>query len=179
MLDGGTLDEIVKKHKPYIIVPEIEAIRTERLYDYEKSGIQVVSCAKAANYTTDRKAIRDLAAIEVGVKTAPFCYADSFDELKKRVLFSGMLFVFKPLIFSSVKGQSVIKTEADISKAWDYVMSGSRGDKMEVIVESFIDFDCEITLLTLTQINGATFSAHQLVTDKSEETTKKVGSQCL
>jgi len=156
MLDGDALDKIVSRHKPDIIVPEIEAIRTERLYDYEKSGIQVVPCAKAANYTMDRKAIRDFAAIEVGVKTAPYCYADSFDELKKGVLFTGMPCVVKPLMSSSGKGQSVIKTEADISKAWDYAMSGSRGDKMEVIVEGFIDFDYEITLLTLTQINGAT-----------------------
>jgi len=156
MLDGDALDKIVSKHKPDIIVPEIEAIRTERLYDYEKNGIQVVPCAKAANYTMDRKAIRDLAAIEVGVKTAPYCYAGSFEELKKGVEFTGMPCVVKPLMSSSGKGQSVIKTEADISKAWDYAMSGSRGDKMEVIVEGFIDFDYEITLLTLTQVNGTT-----------------------
>lgn len=156
MLDGNALDVIVSKHKPDIIVPEIEAIRTERLYEYEKQGIQVVPCAKAANFTMDRKAIRDLAAIEVGVKTAPYRYASSFEELKNGVEFTGMPCVVKPLMSSSGKGQSVIKTGDDIQKAWDYAMSGSRGDKMEVIVEGFIDFDYEITLLTLTQKNGTT-----------------------
>jgi phosphoribosylglycinamide formyltransferase 2 len=156
MLDGEALDKIVGKHQPEIIVPEIEAIRTERLFDYEKKGIQVVPCAKAANFTMDRKAIRDLAAIEVGVKTAPYRYASSFEELKKGVEFTGMPCVVKPLMSSSGKGQSVIKTEEDIQKAWDYAMSGSRGDVMQVIVEGFIDFDYEITLLTLTQKDGST-----------------------
>ncbi len=156
MLDGSALDLIVAKHQPDIIVPEIEAIRTERLYEYEKQGIQVVPCAKAANFTMDRKAIRDLAAIEVGVKTAPYRYASSFEELKKGVEFTGMPCVVKPLMSSSGKGQSVIKTEEDIAKAWDYAMAGSRGDLMQVIVEGFIDFEYEITLLTLTQKDGST-----------------------
>ena len=156
MLDGSALDFIVAKHQPDIIVPEIEAIRTERLYEYEKRGIQVVPCAKAANFTMDRKAIRDLAAIEVGVKTAPYRYASSFEELKKGVEFTGMPCVVKPLMSSSGKGQSVIKTEEDIEKAWDYAMAGSRGDVMQVIVEGFIDFEYEITLLTLTQKDGST-----------------------
>jgi phosphoribosylglycinamide formyltransferase 2 len=156
MLDGDALDKIVSKHQPDIIVPEIEAIRTERLYDYQEQGIQVVPCAKAANFTMDRKAIRDLAAIEVGVKAAPYRYASSFHELKNGVEFTGMPCVVKPLMSSSGKGQSIIKTEEEIQKAWDFAMAGSRGDKMEVIVESFIDFDYEITLLTLTQKNGTT-----------------------
>jgi phosphoribosylglycinamide formyltransferase 2 len=156
MLDGDALDRIVEKHQPDIIVPEIEAIRTERLYEYEKKNIQVVPCAKAANYTMDRKAIRDLAAIEVGVKTAPYKYASSFEELKEGVLYTGMPCVVKPLMSSSGKGQSVIKTEADIEKAWEYALQGSRGDVMEVIVEGFIDFEYEITLLTLTQKDGST-----------------------
>lgn len=156
MLNGDSLDRIVEKHQPDIIVPEIEAIRTERLYEYEMRNIQVVPCAKAANYTMDRKAIRDLAAIEVGVKTAPYRYASSFEELKEGVLFTGMPCVVKPLMSSSGKGQSVIKTEEDIEKAWKYALAGSRGDVMEVIVEGFIDFDYEITLLTLTQKDGST-----------------------
>lgn len=156
MLNGDSLDRIVEKHQPDIIVPEIEAIRTERLYEYEKRNIQVVPCAKAANYTMDRKAIRDLAAIEVGVKTAPYRYASSFEELKEGVLYTGMPCVVKPLMSSSGKGQSVIKTEEDIEKAWKYALAGSRGDVMEVIVEGFIDFDYEITLLTLTQKDGST-----------------------
>ena len=156
MLDGDALDRIVAKHQPDLIVPEIEAIRTERFYDYEKQGIQVVPSAKAANFTMNRKAIRDLAAIEVGVRTATYRYATTFEELKAGVEVTGMPCVVKPLMSSSGKGQSVIKTEADIQKAWDYAMEGSRGDLKEVIVEGFIDFDYEITLLTVTQQNGPT-----------------------
>ena len=156
MLDGNALDEIVAKHKPDIIVPEIEAIRTERFYDYEDQGIQVVPSAKAANFTMNRKAIRDLAAKEVGVKTATYRYATSFEELKAGVEVCGMPCVVKPLMSSSGKGQSVIKTEADIEKAWKYALEGSRGDVKEVIVEGFVDFDYEITLLTLTQNDGNT-----------------------
>jgi phosphoribosylglycinamide formyltransferase 2 len=156
MLDGDALDAIVSKHQPDIIVPEIEAIRTERFYDYEQLGIKVVPSAKAANHTMNRKAIRDLAAIEVGVKTATYRYATSYEELKAGVAVCGMPCVVKPLMSSSGKGQSVIKTDADIQKAWDYALDGSRGDVLEVIVEEFIDFEYEITLLTLTQENGNT-----------------------
>ena len=156
MLDGAALDAIVAKHKPDIIVPEIEAIRTERFYNYEKQGIKVVPSAKAANYTMNRKAIRDLAAIEVGVKTAKYRYATSYEELKAGVAICGMPCVVKPLMSSSGKGQSVIKNDADILNAWKYALEGSRGDVMEVIVEEFVDFDYEITLLTLTQDNGET-----------------------
>ena len=156
MLDGDALDRIVAKYQPDLIVPEIEAIRTERFYDYEKQGIQVVPSAKAANFTMNRKAIRDLAAIEVGVRTATYRYATTYEELKAGVEVTGMPCVVKPLMSSSGKGQSIIKTEADIQKAWDYAMEGSRGDLKEVIVEGFIDFDYEITLLTVTQQNGPT-----------------------
>ncbi len=156
MLDGEALDLIVAKHQPDLIVPEIEAIRTERFYDYEKQGIQVVPSAKAANFTMNRKAIRDLAAIEVGVRTAPYKYATSLEELKAGVAYAGIPCVVKPLMSSSGKGQSVIKSETDIEKAWNYAMEGSRGDLKEVIVEGFIDFDYEITLLTVTQQNGNT-----------------------
>lgn len=156
MLDGNALDQLVEKHQPDIIVPEIEAIRTERFYNYEAKGIQVVPSAKAANFTMNRKAIRDLAAKEVGVKTAPYQYATSLEELKQGVAFCGMHCVVKPLMSSSGKGQSVIKSEDDIERAWNYALEGSRGDLKEVIVEGFIDFDYEITLLTLTQNEGNT-----------------------
>lgn len=156
MLDGNALDQLVEKHQPDIIVPEIEAIRTERFYNYEAKGIQVVPSAKAANFTMNRKAIRDLAAKEVGVKTAPYQYATSLEELKQGVAFCGMPCVVKPLMSSSGKGQSVIKSEDDIERAWNYAIEGSRGDLKEVIVEGFIDFDYEITLLTLTQNEGNT-----------------------
>lgn len=156
MLDGEALDEVVAKHQPDIIVPEVESIRTERFYDYEERGIHVVPSARAANFTMNRKAIRDLAAAELGLKTAPYRYATSYGELAAGVKEVGMPCVVKPLMSSSGKGQSVIRTEDGIQRAWDYAISGSRGDLAEVIVESFIDFDYEITLLTLTQAQGET-----------------------
>ena len=156
MLDSRELDRIVAKHKPDFIVPEVENIRTERLYYYENQGFTVIPSAKAANFTMNRKAIRDLAAIDLQVKTAKYKYATSYQELKEGVNIIGMPCVVKPLMSSSGKGQSVIKIEEDIEKAWNYALEGSRGDLMEVIVEAFIDFDYEITLLTLTQNNGNT-----------------------
>jgi phosphoribosylglycinamide formyltransferase 2 len=156
MLDGEALDRIVAKHKPDFIVPEIEAIRTERFYDYEKQGITVVPSAKAANFTMNRKAIRDLAAKELGLRTAKYQYATSAEELQKAVQEVGIPCVVKPLMSSSGKGQSTIKTESDIEKAWQYAVAGSRGDVIEVIVEAFVDFHSEITLLTITQNNNPT-----------------------
>ena len=156
MLDGTALDAIVAKHKPNYIVPEIEAIRTERFYDYEKRGITVVPSAKAANFTMNRKAIRDLAAKELGLKTAKYQYATTAEELQKAVAEVGMPCVVKPLMSSSGKGQSTIKVEADIEKAWNYALEGSRGDMIEVIVEAFVNFNSEITLLTVTQIDNPT-----------------------
>ena len=156
MLDSSELDRIVAKHNPDFIVPEIEAIRTERFYDYEKQGITVVPSAKAANFTMNRKAIRDLAAKELGLKTANYRYATSSEELQKAVFEVGMPCVVKPLMSSSGKGQSTIKTQDDIEKAWNYAVEGSRGDVVEVIVESFVNFNSEITLLTVTQNNNPT-----------------------
>lgn len=154
MLDGDELDRIVNKHQPDFIVPEIEAIRTERFYDYEKQGITVVPSAKAANFTMNRKAIRDLAAKELGLKTANYRYATSFEELQKSVTEVGMPCVVKPLMSSSGKGQSTIKSNEDIEKAWKYAVEGSRGDIVEVIVEAFVNFHSEITLLTVVQNNN-------------------------
>ena len=156
MLDGNALDAIVAKHKPDLIVPEIEAIRTERFYDYEKQGITVVPSAKAANFTMNRKAIRDLASKELGLRTANYLYATTLEDFKKAVSTIGIPCVVKPLMSSSGKGQSVIKTEQDIEKSWNYAMEGSRGDYKEVIIEEFIKFNSEITLLTVTQKNGNT-----------------------
>jgi len=156
MLDGAALDAIVAKHRPDIIVPEIEAIRTERFYGYEASGVQVVPSARAANFTMNRKAIRDLAAKELGFKTANYRYAKSFEELQAAVVEVGIPCVVKPLMSSSGKGQSTIKTSKDIQKAWDYSQSGKRGDLAEVIVEAFVKFHTEITLLTVTQKMGPT-----------------------
>jgi phosphoribosylglycinamide formyltransferase 2 len=162
MLDGDALDKIVAKHQPDLIVPEIEAIRTERFYDYEKQGITVVPSARAANFTMNRKAIRDLASKELGLRTANYLYATTLEEFKSAVSKIGVPCVVKPLMSSSGKGQSVIKENAStplsvtIENSWNYAMEGSRGDYKEVIVEEFIKFDSEITLLTVTQKNGPT-----------------------
>ena len=156
MLDGTELDRIVHKHQPDFIVPEIEAIRTERFYNYENQGIKVVPSAKAANFTMNRKAIRDLASKEIGLKTANYRYATTSEELKKAVLEVGIPCVVKPLMSSSGKGQSTIKSESDIEKAWNYAVEGSRGDVVEVIVEAFVKFNSEITLLTVVQNNNPT-----------------------
>lgn len=156
MLDGAKLVEVVEKHKPDLIVPEIEAIRTECLYDFEKKGIQVVPSAKAVNYTMNRRAIRDLAAKELGLKTARYFYAKTYDELVEAAGKIGYPCVVKPLMSSSGKGQSLVKSADDLKAAWDYGCNGSRGDIKELIVEEFINFDSEITLLTVTQKNGKT-----------------------
>ncbi len=156
MLDGDALERAVRKHQPDLIVPEIEAIRTERLYAFEQEGIQVVPSARAVNFTMNRKAIRDLAAKELGLKTARYYYAKSLDELKEAAGKIGFPCVVKPLMSSSGKGQSIVKTPDELEHAWEYGCSGSRGDIKELIVEEFIKFDSEITLLTVTQKNGPT-----------------------
>lgn len=156
MLDGKTLDAVVEKHQPKLIVPEVESIRTDNFYGYEKQGYTIVPSAKAANFTMNRKLIRDLAAKDLGLKTAPYAYADNFDDFKNAVESIGIPCVIKPLMSSSGKGQSVIKSKEDIEKAWQYALNGSRGDLKEVIIEGFIDFESEITLLTVTQENGET-----------------------
>ncbi len=156
MLDGHALDMIVAKHKPDLIVPEIEAIRTERFYDYEKSGITVVPSASAANYTMNRKEIRNLASEVLRLRTAKYAYAKNIKEFTDAVEKIGIPCVVKPLMSSSGKGQSVVKVNGDIEKSWKYAMEGSRGDYAEVIVEEFVKFHSEITLLTVTQKHGDT-----------------------
>jgi len=156
MLDGDALDAAIVKHAPDIIVPEIEAIRTKRLYEWEKRSIQVVPSAKAVNFTMNRKAIRDLAAKELGLKTAKYFYASTFEELQTAAEQIGFPCVVKPLMSSSGKGQSLVKCREELPDAWRYGCEGSRGDIRELIIEEFIHFDCEITLLTVTQKNGET-----------------------
>jgi phosphoribosylglycinamide formyltransferase 2 len=156
MLNGDQLDAIVEKHKPDLVVPEIEAIRTERFYEYEKQNIQVVPSARAANFTMNRKLIRDLASKELGLKTAKYFYATTFEQFTEAVNEIGLPCVVKPLMSSSGKGQSVLKNKEDEKKVWDYAINNSRGDIKEVIIEEFISFHTEITLLTVTQKNGET-----------------------
>jgi phosphoribosylglycinamide formyltransferase 2 len=156
MLNAAQLDAIVAKHQPDLIVPEIEAIRTERFYSYEQQHIQVVPSARAANFTMNRKLIRDLASKELGLQTARYLYATSFNEFIKAVKTIGLPCVIKPLMSSSGKGQSVLKKLDDQQAIWDYAINNSRGDIKEVIIEEFIAFETEITLLTVTQKNGPT-----------------------
>lgn len=156
MLDGDALAAVVEKHKPDIIVPEIEAIRTERLFDFEKQGIQVVPSARAVNYTMNRRAIRDLASRELGLRTAKYFYAKTFDEFKKAADEIGFPCVVKPLMSSSGHGQSYVHNDGELEQAFCEAMEGSRGDVKEVIIEEFIDFDSEFTLLTVTQKEGPT-----------------------
>ncbi len=156
MLDGAALEAIVEKHQPDLIVPEIEAIRTERLYAFEERGIQVVPSAKAANFTMNRKLIRDLASKELGLRTAKYAYATTFEQFSAAVKQIGIPCVIKPLMSSSGKGQSVLKAESQLATVWEYAINNSRGDIQEVIIEEFISFETEITLLTVTQKNGDT-----------------------
>ena len=156
MLNGEELDKLVREYKPDLIVPEIEAIRTERFYDYEKAGHTVIPSARAANFTMNRKLIRDLAAKELGLRTARYFYANTFEEFNKAVDAIRLPCVVKPLMSSSGKGQSVLKSDEDRQKVWDYAINNSRGDIKEVIIEEFIAFHTEITLLTVTQQNGPT-----------------------
>ena len=156
MLDGDALAAAVAKHRPDIIVPEIEAIRTERLYDFERAGVQVAPSARAVNFTMNRKAIRDLAAKELGLKTARYFYAASLGELREAAAKIGFPCVVKPLMSSSGKGQSLVKGPDELERAWHYGCEGSRGDIRELIIEEFIRFDSEITLLTVTQKDGPT-----------------------
>ena len=156
MLDGDALEKAVRKHSPDIIVPEVESIRTDKLYEFEGEGIQVTPSAKAANFTMNRKLIRDLAAKDLGLRTAPYAYATNIEEFESAVKEIGLPCVVKPLMSSSGKGQSVVKNTSELEAAFTYAMEGSRGDLKEIIVEGFIDFHTEITLLTVTQKEGET-----------------------
>ena len=156
MLDGDALAAVVNKHKPDIIVPEIEAIRTERLFEFEKQGIQVVPSARAVNYTMNRQAIRDLAAKELGLRTAKYFYAKTYEQLVEASKQIGFPCVIKPLMSSSGHGQSTVEKFEDLKTAFDAAMAGARGDVKEVIIEEFIHFTSEFTLLTVTQKNAPT-----------------------
>jgi phosphoribosylglycinamide formyltransferase 2 len=156
MLDGEELRKIVAHHRPDIIVPEVEAIRTEKLKEFEQAGIFVVPTAEATFLTMNRDAIRNLAAEELGLKTAKFAYATTLEELKTASDQIGFPCVVKPVMSSSGKGQSIARSAADVEISWRNAIEGARGDKVMVIVEEFIHFDSEITLLTIKQKEGPT-----------------------
>ncbi|PIT79373.1 formate-dependent phosphoribosylglycinamide formyltransferase [Limnohabitans sp. JirII-31] len=155
MLEEAPLRAAIAQHQPDLIVPEIEAIRTEVLLEVEQEGFEVIPSARAANLTMNRDRIRDV-AVGLGVRTAKFSYAESAQELLAQAEAIGFPVVIKPVMSSSGKGQSVAKTAADVAASWDYACQGMRGDRKKVIVEEFIAFDFEITLLTIRQRSGPT-----------------------
>ncbi len=157
MLDGDALRGVVERHAPDLVVPEVEAIRTEVLADLEASGVNIVPSARATQMTMNRDAIRDLAAQELGIKTSTYRYAESLDEVRAAAEVTGFPCVIKPVMSSSGKGQSTVRSAGELEAAWDYACAGMRGDRARVIVEGFIDFDYEITLLTVRHKDGVTF----------------------
>ncbi|HET8802621.1 MAG TPA: formate-dependent phosphoribosylglycinamide formyltransferase [Marinobacter sp.] len=157
MLDGASLRGIIEQEKPNLIVPEIEAIATPELVKLEEEGYRVIPTARAVNLTMNREGIRRLAAEELGLATSPYRFAASREEYLAAVEEVGLPLVVKPVMSSSGKGQSTVKTVADIDVAWEYAQSGGRAGKGRVIVEGFVDFDYEITLLTIKHRDGVSF----------------------
>jgi phosphoribosylglycinamide formyltransferase 2 len=156
MLSGEDLERVVTKHQPDYIIPEIEAIRTEKLAEFEQRGITVIPTAKATHYTMNRDRIRELAHQELGVRTAKYAYATTLAEMQAAAAEIGFPNVVKPVMSSSGKGQSVVNSPAEVEIAWNYAIDGSRGDSQKVIIEEFINFEIEITLLTIKQWNAPT-----------------------
>lgn len=159
MLDGQALRRIIESEKPDLIVPEIEAINTPELVSLEQEGYQVIPTARAANLTMNREGIRRLAAEELGLATSPYRFVTSREEYLDAVEAVGLPLVVKPVMSSSGKGQSTVKTSADVDAAWEYAQTGGRAGKGRVIVEGFVDFDYEITLLTVRHRGGIIFCA--------------------
>ncbi len=157
MLDAEALRGVIEAEKPHLVVPEIEAIATDALVELEKAGTRVIPTAKAAKLTMNREGIRRLAAEELGLPTSPYKFVDSEAELRAAVSSIGFPCVVKPVMSSSGKGQSVARSEADIAASWEYAQSGGRAGRGRVIVEGFIDFDYEITLLTVRHRGGTSF----------------------
>lgn len=156
MLDGKELARVVRKYRPDIIVPEVEAIRTEKLKDFENKGVFVVPTAEATYLTMNRVAIRELASKDLKMRTARYDYAESLEELKQVAEKVGFPCVIKPVMSSSGKGQSIAKTRNDLKQSWQEACKGMRGDQKKIIVEEFIKFESEITLLTIKQKKGPT-----------------------
>ncbi|MBN9788266.1 phosphoribosylglycinamide formyltransferase 2 [Pseudonocardia sp. TMWB2A] len=157
MLDGAALRAVVLKHQPTHIVPEVEAIRTEELGALEAEGFNIIPTARATQLTMNRDAIRDMAAQELGVATSLYAYAKTLEEAEQAAADIGFPSVMKPVMSSSGKGQSVVRGAEDVRAAWDYACAGMRGDRQRVIVEQFIDFAYEITLLTVRTKDGILF----------------------
>ncbi|ELQ2337134.1 formate-dependent phosphoribosylglycinamide formyltransferase [Vibrio vulnificus] len=159
MLDASELEKVIAAEQPAFVVPEIEAIATDKLVELEEQGLNVVPSAKATKLTMNREGIRLLAAEELGLTTSPYRFADNYQQFVEAVEAVSIPCVVKPVMSSSGKGQSVIKSPADIEKAWQYAQEGGRTGAGRVIVEGFIDFDYEITLLTVRAVDGVHFCA--------------------
>lgn len=157
MLDGDELRRVVETEKPDLIVPEIEAIATDTLVELESEGFRVIPSARAAQLTMNREGIRRLAAEELGLATSPYAFAADRAAFDAAIADIGIPFVVKPIMSSSGKGQSLVRSEADIDHAWDYAQAGGRAGAGKVIVEGFVDFDYEITLLTIQHAGGVSF----------------------
>jgi len=157
MLDPVELEKVIRDNHPNYIVPEIEAIHTETLVKLEKEGFNIIPSAKAVNLTMNREGIRNFASKELGLKTSKYEFADNFEAFQSAIDKFGIPCVVKPIMSSSGKGQSLIRSETEIAKAWDYGQTGGRSGKGRMIIEEFIAFDFEITLLTIRHINGTTF----------------------
>ena len=158
MLDGDALRKIILEEKPDLVVPEVEAIATDVLAELEKAGeVTIIPTARATQLTMNREGIRRLAAEELGLKTSPYQFAETEEDFKQAVLEIGIPCVVKPIMSSSGKGQSTIKKEEDILPAWEYAQAGGRAGRGKVIVEGFVEFDYEITQLTVRHVNGTSF----------------------
>jgi phosphoribosylglycinamide formyltransferase 2 len=157
MLDGEALRRVVELEKPDFIVPEIEAIATDTLVALEKEGFTVVPTARAAQLTMNREGIRRLAAEELGLPTSPYRFAGTVEEYEEAIREIGLPCVVKPIMSSSGKGQSLLRSEADVGPAWQYAQEGGRAGKGKVIVEGFVEFDYEITMLTVRHVGGTSF----------------------
>ncbi len=159
MLDGAALRQVIEQEKPHLIVPEIEAIATDTLAELESEGFTVVPTARAAQLTMNREGIRRLAAEELGLSTSPYKFAGTKEEYLAAIKEVGIPCVVKPIMSSSGKGQSLVRSEADVDHAWSYAQEGGRAGAGKVIVEGFVDFDYEITLLTVRHEGGTSFCA--------------------
>ena len=159
MLDGQALRNVIELEKPDLVVPEIEAIATDTLAELEREGFTIIPTAKATQLTMNREGIRRLAAEELGLKTSAYRFAQTEKEYLEAVSDIGLPCVIKPIMSSSGKGQSLLKTEADVDAAWHYAQEGGRAGKGKVIIEGFVDFDFEITLLTVRHRDGTSFCA--------------------
>ena len=157
MLDGSALKQVIEQEGPDLVVPEIEAIATPTLVEMERSGLHVIPTAGAARLTMDREGIRRLAAEELGVRTSAYRFANNEADYRQAIEAIGMPCIVKPVMSSSGKGQSTVRTADDIDVSWQYAADGARGASGSVIVEGFVDFDYEITLLTVQHRDGTTF----------------------